>query len=73
MKNIGIEREGFDDPELLAAHRELQALQAAGVAGAHRRRGRASSRNLKPVNKSGSRLQRWVGERWDKLEALGGS
>ena len=38
MKNIGIETGDFDNPELLEAHRELQALRAAGVAGAHRRR-----------------------------------
>jgi hypothetical protein len=70
MKNIGIETGDFDNPELLEAHRELQALRAAGVAGAHRRRGRASSRNLKPTNKNSEQLESWAEERLGKEHAV---
>ena len=51
-----------------AAHRELQALRASGIAGAHRRRGKR--RNIKPTNKNAEELAAWVETRHDKLADL---
>ena len=59
---------GVMDDEMLAAHRELQALRASGIAGAHRRRGKR--RNIKPTNKNAEELAAWVETRHDKLADL---